>query len=61
MRRKNFSEYLEIQRALRVMQIELQREDAEQKNLREQIAISHNMLKEMFSRRWPPLREREIE
>lgn len=61
MQRKNLSEYLELQNAVRTMQIELQNEHAVQESLREQIAVFHNMLKEIFTNHWPPLRERQVE
>lgn len=61
MQRKTLSEYLELQDAVRTMQLELQNEDAVQQSLREQIAVFHNMLKEIFTKYWPPLRERQVE
>lgn len=61
MQRNNLPEYIELQNAVRTMQLELQSEHAVQEGLREQIAVFHNMLKEIFTKYWPPLRERQVE
>jgi len=61
MQRNNLSEYLELQHAVRTLQIELQNEDAVQQQMREQIAGLHNRLKASFAEYWPPLRERQVE
>ncbi len=61
MQRKNLSEYLELQNAVRTMQIELQNEAAMQESIRKEIAVYYNMLKEIFTKDWPPLREKQME
>lgn len=61
MQSNNLSEYIKLQDELRAIQDKLQKEDDVQANLRQQIVVFYDMLKENFSKKWPPLKERKVE